>query len=47
MKKKPTKKKKKNANELARLISSLDLGREEMPIEEYVRLAREEIVDMY
>ena len=32
-------------NELASLISSLNLGSEEMPIEEYVQLAREEIVD--
>ena len=32
-------------NELASLVSSLNLGSEEMPIEEYVKLAREEIVD--
>ena len=32
-------------NELASLISSLNLGSEEMPIEEYVQLAGEEIVD--
>ena len=33
------------ANRLASLVSSLSLGREEMPIEEYVQLAWEEIVD--
>ena len=33
-------------NELTSHISSLNLGREEMPIEEYVQLAREEIVDV-
>ena len=32
-------------NELASLISSLNLGSVEMPIEEYVQLAREEIVN--
>ena len=32
------------ANELASLISSLNLGSEEMAIEEYVQLAGEEIV---
>ncbi len=32
-------------NELASLISSLNLGSEEMPIEEYVQLAWEVIVD--
>jgi hypothetical protein len=33
-------------NELASLISSLNLGSEEMPVEEYVQLAWEEIVDV-
>ena len=33
-------------NELISDMSSLNLGREEMPIEEYVQLAREEIVDV-
>ena len=33
------------ANELASLISSLNLGSEEMPIEESVQLVGEEIVD--
>ena len=33
------------ANELASLISSLNLGSKEMPIEEYVQLVEEEIVD--
>ena len=32
-------------NELASFILSLNLGSEEMPIEEYVQLAGEEIVD--
>jgi hypothetical protein len=33
------------ANELASLISSLNLGSEKMPIEEFVQLLGEEIVD--
>ena len=33
-------------NELASLISSLKLGSEEMPVEEYMRLAWDEIVDV-
>ena len=33
-------------NELASLISSLNLGSEEMPVEEYMRLAWDEIVDV-
>ena len=33
-------------NELASLISFLNLGSEEMPIEEYVQLIGEEIVDV-
>ena len=37
---------KKVENELASLISSLNLGSEEMPVEEYVQLACEEIVDV-
>ena len=37
---------KKTTNELASLISSLNLGIKKMPIEEYVQLAREEIVDV-
>ena len=32
-------------NELANLISYLNIGSEEMPIEEYVQWARKEIVD--
>jgi hypothetical protein len=32
-------------NELASLVSSLNLGNEEMLIEEYVQLAGEKIVD--
>ena len=32
-------------NEVASLVSSLNLGSVELPIEEYVQLAREEIVD--
>ena len=32
-------------NELASLITSLNLGSEEMPIEEYVQMARDKIVD--
>jgi hypothetical protein len=36
---------KKATNELASPISFLNLGSVEMPIEEYVQLAREEIVD--
>ena len=36
----------KKNNELVRLISSLNLESEEMPIEEYVQLAREGIVDV-
>ena len=33
-------------NELASLISFVNLGSEEMPIEEYVQLVKEEIVDV-
>ena len=33
-------------NELTRLVTSLNLGGEEIPIKEYVQLAREEIVDV-
>ena len=33
-------------NELASLISSLNLGSKELPIEEYVQLAREEIIEL-
>ena len=33
-------------NNLASLIPSLSFGFEDMPIEEYVQLAREEIVDV-
>ena len=36
---------KKTTNELASLVSPLNIGSEEMPIEEYVRLAWEVIVD--
>lgn len=32
-------------NEVASLISSLNIGSEEMPIEDYLQLAREQIVD--
>ena len=31
--------------ELAGLVSSLNIGSQEMPIEEYVQMARKEIVD--
>jgi hypothetical protein len=36
---------KETTNELASLISSLNLGSEEMLIEEYVQLTRGEVVD--
>ena len=36
---------KETTNKLANLISSLNLGSEEMPTEKYVRLAQQEIVD--
>ena len=36
---------KETTNELASFISTLNLGSEEMPIEEYVQLAKEEFVD--
>ena len=37
---------KETTNELTSLISSLNLGSKEVPIEVYVQLAREEIVDV-